>query len=247
MLLGMKTPLLTVAVAAIGSLILLFERHTVWPAVLTVLAILALAAVATRPRTVIEPLLAQRRSPGIGIGTVRAVDSDHPESVHPDEARTFTIDVENVTGQVFTGRLRYRDGDAGIESLRPGSVLLVTFDPAAREQLCLADEMAAVCADFDRMLVDKGLLTYAQLDLIRYGVKTNAVVTGLRSTGLSREDHREVVLDLMVSRDGGGQFPAHETTLVPASSLPAVGPGSVVDVYYRRGDEAAIAICIPPN
>ena len=46
---------------------------------------------------------------------------------------------------------------------------MVAFDPAAREHLSLADDMVAVRAAFDQMLVDKGLLTGAQLDLIRHG------------------------------------------------------------------------------
>ncbi len=69
----------------------------------------------------------------------------------------------------------------------------------------------------------------------------------MRTTGEAREDYREVELDLMVSRPEGGQFPAHETALVPASALAEVAPGSVVDAYYRRGDESAVAVCVPPN
>ena len=60
----------------------------------------------------------------------------------------------------------------------------------------------------------------------------------MRTTGEAREDHREVELDVMVSRPGGGQFPAHETALIPASSMARVAPGSVIDTYYRRGDES---------
>jgi hypothetical protein len=26
-----------------------------------------------------------------------------------------------------------------------------------------------------------------------------------------------------------------------------VAPGSVVDAYYRSGDESAVAVCVPPN
>jgi hypothetical protein len=51
----------------------------------------------------------------------------------------------------------------------------------------------------------------------------------------------------MVSRPEGGQFPAHETALIPASALAEVTPGSVVDAYYRSGDESAVAVCVPPN
>ena len=50
------------------------------------------------------------------------------------------------------------------------------------------------------MLVRKGLITGEQLDLIRNGTKSHAVVTGMRATGAAREDYREVELDLMVRR-----------------------------------------------
>jgi hypothetical protein len=125
--------------------------------------------------------------------------------------------------------------------------LLVTFDPTARERLSLADDIAAVRSEFDQMLVRKGLATRFQLELIRHGIRSRGVVTAMRTTGDAREDYREVELDLMVVRPEGGQFPAHETTLIPASALAEVAPGSVVDAYYRSGDESAVAVCVPPS
>ncbi|HEX2284786.1 MAG TPA: hypothetical protein VHI10_08180 [Mycobacterium sp.] len=116
----------------------------------------------------------------------------------------------------------------------------------ADERLVTGDEMIAIRAEFDRMLMAKGLVTGEQLALIRHGTRSPAVVTGMRATGAAREDHREVELDVMVRRPEGGQFPAHETALIPASALTKVSPGSVIDTYYRSGDESAIAICVPP-
>lgn len=169
-------------------------------------------------------------SPSVGIGTVRTV------------AGLITVDVESVSGQRFVGRLRQRDTAA---DLHPGVVLLVAFDPAARERLSLADDIVAVRSEFDQMLVRKGLATRFQLELIRHGIRSRGVVTAMRTTGDAREDYREVELDLMVTRPEGGQFPAHETTLIPESALPEVTPGSVVDAYYRSGDESAVAVCVP--
>jgi hypothetical protein len=116
----------------------------------------------------------------------------------------------------------------------------------ACERLVTAADMLAVRAAFDDMLVQKGLLTGDQLRLIRHGTKSRAVVTGMRATGASREDHREVVLDVMVRKPGGGQFPAHQTALIPAASLAKVSPGSIIDTYYRAGDESAVAVCVTP-
>jgi hypothetical protein len=117
----------------------------------------------------------------------------------------------------------------------------------AAERLVTAEDILAVRAAFDQMLVRKGLLTGDQLDLIRHGTKSRAVVTAMRTTGESREDYREVELDVMVRKPGGGQFAAHEMALIPASSLARVSPGSLIDTYYRSGDESAVAVCVPPS
>jgi hypothetical protein len=117
----------------------------------------------------------------------------------------------------------------------------------ANERLVTAADMLAVRAAFDQMLVRKGLVTGDQLELIRHGTRSRAVVTGMRTTGASREDYREVIVDVMVRKPGGGQFPAHETALIPASSLANVSPGSVIETYYRLGREPAVAVCVPPS
>ena len=115
------------------------------------------------------------------------------------------------------------------------------------ERLVTGADIRAVRAAFDQMLVRKGLLTGHQLVLIRHGTKSRAVVTGMRTTGAAREDHREVVLDVMVRKPEGGQFPAHETALIPASSLARVSPGSIIDTYFRSADESGVALCVPPS
>jgi len=117
----------------------------------------------------------------------------------------------------------------------------------ADERLATTEDIIAIRAEFDRMLVVKGLVTDSQIDLIRHGTKSRAVVTGMRTTGHAREDFREVELDVIVNRPGGGQFPAHETALIPASAITKVSPGSVVDTYYRSGDESAVAVCVSPR
>jgi hypothetical protein len=176
-----------------------------------------------------------RRLTGVGIGTVRAVDG------------LVTVDVESVSGQHFVGRLRQHADDAPLGELAPGVLLLVTFNPSEREQLSLADDMAAVRTAFDQMLVRKGLLTTAQAELIRNGTKSEGVVTAMRTTGTAREDYLEVELDLMVRRSAGGQFPARERALIPESGLAKVAPGCVVDAYYRSGDESEVAVSVPPG
>lgn len=118
-----------------------------------------------------------------------------------------------------------------------------TKDTEASERLVTLAELAA---EFDEMLIRKGVMTSTQVSLMRTGIRSRGVVTGMRTTGVVREDFREVELDLMVSRTGGGQFAARQTTLIPLSSLHRVFPGSVVDAYYRPGDERTVAVCVSP-
>lgn len=217
------------------------ETHLELVVVLLALSCVAMAALTVALRTWVRrrsPLPARPHDVGqrLGVGTVVAV---HPSG------RQVTIDVEAIPGRQFTGRLQFPAGDPVLAALRPGSIVLVAFDPVAQEVLSLPDEIVAVRAAFDRMLMRKGLATAAHLDLVRHGVRTRGVVTALRSTGVMCEDHREVQLDLMVRRPHGGQFPARETTLVPVSA--AVAPGSIIDAYYRPEDEAHIAVCVPPG
>ncbi|WP_308205949.1 hypothetical protein, partial [Mycolicibacterium gadium] len=136
--------------------------------------------------------------------------------------------------------------DEGLSALRPGVIVLVSFDPASRKQLSLADDAVAVRATADHTLLRQGVLTHDQLDLIRFGTRSCGVVTGMRATGRQREELCEVELDLIVTRRGGGQFPAREITLVPQTALAKVSPGSIIDTYYLPEDESAIAVCVPP-
>jgi hypothetical protein len=76
-------------------------------------------------------------------------------------------------------------------------------------------------------------------------VKSSGVVVGMRMTGTSRQNRHEVELDVMVSRPEGGQFPARETAVIPESSLSKFEPGSVIETYYRPGDESAILVGVP--
>jgi hypothetical protein len=45
--------------------------------------------------------------------------------------------------ETFIGRLRQHGGNPVVSWLRPRAVLLVAFDPGAREQLSLHDDMMA--------------------------------------------------------------------------------------------------------
>ncbi len=83
----------------------------------------------------------RRRSaagPTVGIGTVRKVG---------DERQVF-IEVVAVSGETFIGELAGGDGDPDVSMLRPGLVVLVAFDPDAREELSLPDDVLAVHASW---------------------------------------------------------------------------------------------------
>lgn len=76
----------------------------------------------------------------VGIGTVC------DESGATADEHQVMIQVTSVDGETFVGRLAHHDSDTVISWLRPGTLLLVAFDPAAREQLSLPDDVLAVRA-----------------------------------------------------------------------------------------------------
>ena len=71
----------------------------------------------------------------VGVGTVCAAGD-----------RQITVEVTSVHGEKFIGRLVHYDGDPVVSWSRPGAILLVAFDPVARERLSLPDDVLAVRA-----------------------------------------------------------------------------------------------------
>jgi hypothetical protein len=87
--------------------------------------------------------------PSVGVGTVYAVediDVKGTECTAADTERQVLIQVTGVRGEEFIGRLVHRDSDLDMSKLRPGLVVLVAFDPTARERLSLPDDVLAVRA-----------------------------------------------------------------------------------------------------
>ncbi len=74
----------------------------------------------------------------VGVGTVRRVAGQ----------RQVFIEVVAVSGETFIGRLARCEDDPDVSMLRPGLVVLVAFDPAAREELSLPDDVLAVHASW---------------------------------------------------------------------------------------------------
>ena len=78
------------------------------------------------------------RGRAVGVGTVQKVGNE----------RHVFIEVVAVSGETFIGKLARCDRDDNLSMLRPGLVVLVAFDPAAREELSLPDDMLAVHASW---------------------------------------------------------------------------------------------------
>nr|WP_096443479.1 hypothetical protein [Mycobacterium shigaense] len=74
----------------------------------------------------------------VGIGTVREVAGE----------RQIFVEVVAVSGETFIGRLARGEDGVDASVLRPGLVVLVAFDPAAREKLSLPDDVLAVHASW---------------------------------------------------------------------------------------------------
>jgi hypothetical protein len=87
---------------------------------------------------VVAPVQKSADGRTVGVGTVCAAGD-----------RQITVEVTSVHGEKFVGRLVRHDGDPAASWLRPGAILLVAFDPGAREQLSLPDDMLAVRATDD--------------------------------------------------------------------------------------------------
>jgi len=82
----------------------------------------------------------------VGVGTVRTIGGD--ESATAAGERQIFIEVVAVSGETFIGKLARCDDDPDVSMLRPGLVVLVAFDPAAREELSLPDDVLAVHASW---------------------------------------------------------------------------------------------------
>ena len=80
----------------------------------------------------------------VGVGTVRAIGN--AEDAKAAGERQVFIEVVAVSGETFIGKLARSDRDQDVSMLRPGLVVLVAFDPAAREELSLPDDVLAVQA-----------------------------------------------------------------------------------------------------
>ena len=76
------------------------------------------------------------RGPAVGVGTVQKVG---------DQRQVF-VEVVAVSGETFVGKLARCERNEDTSMLRPGLVVLVAFDPAAREELSLPSDMQAVLA-----------------------------------------------------------------------------------------------------
>jgi hypothetical protein len=93
-------------------------------------------------------VLARRRpvaGPTVGVGTV--CEPRNEPTGAADERQVF-IEVVAVSGETFIGKLARCGDDLDMSTLRPGLVVLVAFDPAAREQLSLPDDVLAVRASW---------------------------------------------------------------------------------------------------
>jgi hypothetical protein len=76
------------------------------------------------------------RGSAVGVGTVQEVGDE----------RQVLIEVVAVSGETFVGKLARRGPEEDLSMLRPGLVVLVAFDPAAREELSLPNGEQAVLA-----------------------------------------------------------------------------------------------------
>jgi hypothetical protein len=141
----MKKPMLLVALAAnalFAAAVLYLVMPEVWAAFGAACLSFAIALAALI-------LSARKRSADgrtVGVGTVCTVERD--ESAAAAGQRQVFIEVVAVSGESFIGKLAPSEGDVDMSMLRPGLVVLVAFDPDAREELSLPDDVLAVHASW---------------------------------------------------------------------------------------------------
>ncbi len=129
-------------VALIATAVLFVAFQDLWDTFVGVTCVVV--ALALVGWMVSEPrhLLVDGRA--LGVGTVRRVGDG--ESATATGGRQVFIEVVSVSGETFVGKLAGCDDGADVSMLRPGLVVLVAFDPAAREELSLPDDVLAVHA-----------------------------------------------------------------------------------------------------
>jgi hypothetical protein len=137
------TTLLTGAeIALIASAVLYLAFHQSW------MAFVSVAAAVVASALIIRLGLARRwnaAGPIVGVGTVCASCT---ESTAAADVSHIFIEVVAVSGETFIGKLARCGDDPDVSALRPGLVVLVAFDPGAREELSLPDDVLAVRASW---------------------------------------------------------------------------------------------------
>jgi hypothetical protein len=141
----MKKPMLLVVVAEIALIataVLYLASRDVW---LTFIGIaIGAVAIVLVGRTIGGTRETPAEGRTVGVGTVCTVDNDESAA---GQCQVF-IEVVAVSGESFIGKLAPSEGDPDVSMLRPGLVVLVAFDPEAREQLSLPDDVLAVHASW---------------------------------------------------------------------------------------------------
>jgi hypothetical protein len=137
------TLLLTGAeIALIATAVLYLALHQLW------ITFVGVAGVVGALVLVVRLALDRRHGvagPTVGVGTVCA---PRHELTGAADGRQVFIEVVAVSGETFIGKLARCGDDPDVSNLRPGLVVLVAFDPAAREQLSLPDDVLAVRASW---------------------------------------------------------------------------------------------------
>jgi hypothetical protein len=125
-------------IALIATALTYLVRHDSWIVVAGAFGIALTLAVTA------QLVFARRvgRERTVGVGTV--IDGDGSGGGQ----RQVFVEVVAVSGETFIGKLVRGDGELDLSRLRPGLVVLVAFDPAAREELSLPDDMLAVHASW---------------------------------------------------------------------------------------------------
>jgi hypothetical protein len=139
-----KTKLLIVGaeIGLVATVVLLIAFQDLWNTFIGVACVSA--ALALVGWLIAATQQAATGDRALGVGTVRTVTGG--ESPTAAGERQVFVEVVAVSGETFVGKLAQGSDHRDVSMLRPGLVILVAFDPAAREELSLPTDVLAVRA-----------------------------------------------------------------------------------------------------
>ncbi|GAA3582812.1 hypothetical protein GCM10022198_02560 [Klugiella xanthotipulae] len=192
--------------------------------------------------------------PGVGRGSIAIATI---LSVHDTGGRgginprvRCELFVRRVGGESYVASTFFHVASSGpfsLAALRPGAMVAVRCRPGSVSRVRIARGLSPLHAQWalDRIRLAEGEVECERLDVVREGRETRALVLSCRPTGDIVGDYPWMVLGLRVYREDGDWFLAEVRVAVPLPVIPRLSAGTELVAFYRREEEADIAVILP--